>query len=126
MADGQQLEKGEEMTLRLPQVRVLKALEGGGILTRTKMCERAGLSPISGTIWRALNGLKEGSSSGPPQLGLLALGYVEEHKIEVEEGMTEIAYRITSAGREALKQVDDAPAVRDGKSSTNHRYRRSK
>lgn len=109
------------MKLRVPQIRVLRTLTDGSLLTRSKINDRAGISQVSGTVWRALNGLKEGSSSGAPHLGLLALGYVEEHRIDVD-GVEETGYMITKAGKDALRDVDDPPQMRDRVASTNKRY----
>lgn len=110
--------------LRIPQVRVLRALAGGALLSRPRLGEAAGYTAISGTITRALNGLREGSSSGPAHPGLLALGYVAEVRLELDGGVTETAYRITPAGRDALAAADaDVPPPRDKKSCINDRYK---
>ena len=114
-----------EQELRLPQVRVLRALAGGGALTRARLSVAAGYTAVSGTVTRALNGLKEGSSSGPAHPGLLALGYAEQHELELDGGETETVYVITAAGRAALDGTADVnlDPARPKASCINHRYK---
>jgi hypothetical protein len=83
---------------------------------------RAGYTAISGTVTRALNGIREGSSSGDPHPGLLALGYVEEVVLDVE-GLKEVNYQATAAGVKSylahLAAAGGLPEVRDALASTN-------
>lgn len=110
--------------LRVPQVRVLRALARGAVLSRPALGERAGYTAISGTITRALNGLREGSSSGPAHPGLLAMGYIEEIVVPLDGGVTELCYRITPAGREALEVLDgEPPDLRPREACINKRYK---
>lgn len=111
--------------LRIPQVRVLTALAGGGLLNRPSLGEAAGYTAISGTITRALAGLREGSSSGPAHPGLLELGYIEEINIELDGGVHELCYRITPAGKAALAALGkvDLTQTRDKASCVNDRYK---
>ena len=97
--------------LRVPQARVLRALmpdypedppSEWPILTRAILSVNAGYTAISGSITRALNGIRPGSSSGDAHLGLLALEYVTVEEVDIE-GVVEQSYRITKAGIEAFK-----------------------
>lgn len=113
-----------ELKLSVPELRVLRVLACGALLSRQKIGERCGLSKVSGTVTRAFNGLREGSSSGAARPGLLKLGLVEELRIDIEEdGIHEVAYRITDAGAAVLMgRGEELPALRDRESSTNKRY----
>lgn len=114
--------------IRLPQVRALMVLSEDGcrpLLTRAKLAERIGLSPISGTLSSVLNGVREGSSSGPARPGILSLGLAERFDIEVE-GLLETVYQVTDKGERVLQQILDErgqlPELRDKDISTNKRY----
>jgi len=122
--------------LRTPQARVLAALMPARIddppiewplLTRAQLGVRAGYTSLSGTITRALNGIRPGSSSGDAHLGLIARGLVEEQSVDVD-GVTELNYRITAAGiceysAYTLITGSQLPALKDPSSCTNDRYR---
>lgn len=124
--------------LRVPQARILMALmpdkpDGSPIdwpvLSRALLGVRAGYTSTSGTVTRALKGIDPGSSSGPPYLGLLALGFLLEEELDVD-GLTEVNYQITEAGvracTEFIEQNGALPAPRDVSSCTNKRYRNKK
>lgn len=117
--------------LKVPQVRVLVALlpdEGDdpplGTVPRFELAIAAGITPTTGTINRALNGIPKGSSSGDAHDGLLAMGLVEKVVLDLD-GRMEDSYRITRAGiaaaREWLKH-NRLPPTRDAASCTNARY----
>ena len=126
----------ETVKLRTPQARVLAALQPDDptdslwhwpTVTRAQLGIRAGYTAISGTVTRALNGIREGSSSGDPHLGLLALGYVEEVILDIE-GTKEVNYRATQAGVRAYKAYMSTnegklPQLRDATTCTNDRYK---
>lgn len=124
-----------EFNLRIPQLRVLCALMPENpdtywtewpMLTRGDLGVRAGYTPISGSITRALNGLREGSSSGPPFPGLIALSLVEEVNVNLD-GVQETNYRITKAGvEEYLKYISKKPLppVKDSSICINERYKK--
>lgn len=129
-----QLIRPSDLSLRTPQARILAALmpeypedpvTEWTLVNRRYLGIRAGYTPISGTVTRALNGIKEGSSSGDAHPGLLARGFVEE-VVLVIEGTSEINYRITHAGIRAYqKYVDEhgkLPVVKDAATCTNDRY----
>lgn len=116
--------------LRVPQARCLKALypNDKGVrpaLSRAKLAQRAGFTPVSGTVTRALSGVREGSSSGDAHKGLLDLGYVKRLELDIDGGK-ETAYQITAAGIKAYERHIAAtgrlPKHRDKDISTNHRY----
>ncbi len=122
--------------LRTPQARVLAALQPTDLtdpvsewplVTRAQLGIRAGYTAISGTVTRALNGIREGSSSGDPHKGLLALGLVEEVVLDVE-GVMETDYRATPAGVVAyqahLAATGTLPQVKDAALCVNDRYRK--
>lgn len=126
----------EKPELRIPQARLLQALMPADtsdpifewpLITRATLAIRAGYTPISGSVTRALNGIYPGSSSGDPHLGVIALEYVEIVKIDVE-GISEINYRITPNGIEAFQKFiangGKIPAVRNASKCTNDRYRK--
>lgn len=120
--------------LRLPQARVLKALMPAHpgdpqsewpLCARADLATRAGYTPISGTVTRALNGICAHSDSGRPHSGLIDLHLVEVINVD---GATEVNYRITPAGIRAYQQYAAAkgnklPAVKDAATCTNDRYK---
>lgn len=122
--------------LRTPQARILAALmpeylgdpvSEWPLLTRPNLGVRAGYTAISGTVTRALNGIRAGSSSGDPHPGLLALGLVEEVIVDVD-GRSEVNYRATTKGVGAysayIAKLNGAlPEVRDKEVCTNDRYK---
>ncbi len=121
--------------LRVPQARVLRSLLPASandpisewpLLTRAAMAIRAGYTPASGSITRALIGIHEGSSSGDAHLGLLPLGYVTGIEINVD-GIKEINYRITRDGIDALREYllagGTLPPLKDAVKHTNKRYK---
>ena len=122
--------------LRTPQARVLASLVpetpdipriDWPILTRAKLGIKAGYTAISGSVTRALNGIRPGSSSGDAHLGLLDLGFVEEVVLDID-GTTEVNYRATAAGvgayREYLSAQGALPELRDPAVCTNERYKK--
>ncbi len=124
--------------LKVPQARVLAALMPENIelpvsewplLTRANLGVNAGYTAISGTITRALSGIKEtNKSSGEPHLGLIGLGYVEELVMDVE-GVKEINYRATTTGAMAylewsIMKGGKIPQLKDKKLCTNDRYKK--
>jgi len=119
-----------KVNLKVPQVRILKALAPKGgkspALTRDKLREKAGYSAISGTINRVLNGIPEGSSSGNPHPGLLALGLIKRVELDVD-GKLESAYQITAKGIKALESYIEENGKtlkgRDKSACINQRYR---
>ncbi len=124
-----------KIDLPLQQVRVLDALmpkdptrsfENWPLLTRACLGIKAGYTAISGSITRALDGLREGSSSGEAHLGLLAKGMVEKVKLDIE-GVAEINYRITAEGIRELQAYRaihgrELPKQKSTKVSSNNRY----
>lgn len=78
-------------SLRLPQLKILRALRFGECLTADKLREAAGLS------------------GHPASLGLLRAGHVERIEVDVD-GVTEQAFRATPAGLAALAAADGADA----------------
>jgi len=126
------------LTLRAPQARVLAPLQpehpddpvfDWPLITRAQLGVRAGYTAISGTVTRALNGIRAGSSSGDPHPGLLARGMVEEVVLYIE-GTREVNYRVTRKGVEAYqayitKQGGKLPELKDAATCTNDRYRKN-
>lgn len=127
-----------DLALRTSQARVLYAIMPEPehlddptlwpTYTRTQICLRTGTSLRSMSPTRALNGVRDGSSSDIPHLGLLARGMVEEVIIDVE-GVSESAYHITTVGISAVNRFLAAhggkmPPKRDGQSCINTRYKK--
>ena len=124
-------------TLRVPQARVLAALmpeypvdekdppSEWPVVTRAQLGVKAGYTATSGTVTRALNGIREGSSSGDAHIGLLARGLMEEIILDID-GVTEVNYRITATGISAYKAHitthGKLPEVKDATTCTNDRY----
>jgi DNA-binding MarR family transcriptional regulator len=108
--------------LHLPQARVLRALEQSHphLLSRNDLAKHIGYSPISGTLTRALNGIRQGSSSGPTHPGLLKLRMIE--KLRQHGRARGVVYRITERGRCAMKGVRTLPSLRDQEACKNWRY----
>src|SRR6516225_7113430 len=115
--------------LRLPQIRILRVLSVGTpapALTRAKLCERIGISAISGTITAALNGR---DSYGASVTGLVPGGLVSKEELKVpEDGINDTVYEITDRGRKALAGYAEAhkrlPKLREKDLSINRRYKR--
>lgn len=118
--------------LRVPQARILKALlpKAGQrtvpAFSRTDLAKKAGLSPLSGTVNRALNGIPEGSSSGDAHKGLVDLGYLKRIVIK-DDSVDEICYEITKSGIKAIQAYLEDHAgrlskTRDKEVCINHRY----
>jgi hypothetical protein len=86
-----------------------------------------GYTRTSGTVTRALYGLRAGSG-GKAHPGLISLGLIKEVPIDTC-GLIETYYRITPAGIRAYRVYLDAndgvlPPVKGAAKSTNRRYRR--
>lgn len=125
-----------DLRLLTPQARVLAPLVPADpsdppsewpCIPRAALATRAGYTAISGSVTRALNGIRRGSSSGPPHLGLVARGMVEEVVLDIE-GVRELCYRATAVGVAAMRTYLAAnggrlPAHRAKDGCTNHRYR---
>ena len=124
-----------DLSLRTPQARCLAALQPEypddpvsewPLVTRAQLGVRAGYTAISGTVTRALNGIRKGSSSGDAHPGLLARGLVEEVVLTIE-GTSEVNYRATAAGVRAYQEYvrqNKLPEVRDAAICTNDRYKK--
>ena len=78
--------------LKLPQARVLAVLlpphpedpeDEWPLITRATLGVRSGYTAVSGSVTRALHGIRQGSSSGPASLGLLDLGLVVAIELDV-------------------------------------------
>ena len=132
-----QVVRPSDLSLRTPQARVLAALmpeypddpvSEWPLVNRPQLGIRAGYTAISGTITRALNGIREGSSSGDAHPGLLARGLVEEVVLSIE-GISETNYRATPTGvrayREYAAKHGRPPAVRDPIACVNDRYKKT-
>jgi hypothetical protein len=96
------------------------------LFTRAGLAWKAGYTGTSGSITRVLNGLREGSSSGKAHPGLIALGLVEEVRLDIV-GLIEVNYRITAAGVAAYQQHvaahgEELPPVKDAALCTDDRY----
>ena len=114
------------MDLKIPQARVLLALKDGAALTRSALSEKAGYTAVSGTVTRALHGLREGSSSGAAHPGLLALGLIRQVELELDGGVTETCFVITDSGREELEvrdMVEDDMPRKEKAGCINKRYK---
>lgn len=122
--------------LRIPQSRVLAALvpqdtswpvSEWPLLNRANLSVNAGYTAISGTMTRALNGIREGSSSGDAHPGLLTLGYIEEVVLDIE-GVKEVNYRATPTGvlayLEWVAVNGGVPQVKDRATCINDRYKK--
>jgi hypothetical protein len=111
------------MKLRLPQIRVLRSLAEGQLLTRNKICRAAGFSTGSGTLNYALNGMKVSKANPRPHPGLVELGLITKIDLDID-GVVEVGYRITEEGLAALEEYGVAalPPTRDKEVSTNRRY----
>lgn len=120
------------------------------VVNRAQLAARAGFTAISGSITRALNGVRPGSTSdarrdadgnivelGKGHPGLLAMGLVVEIPLDIE-GVVEVNYRATLDGvrayRAYIAQHGELPPPRDRETSTNvnqgkgenHRSKRGK
>src|SRR5689334_18634126 len=96
------------------------------LVNRAQLAVRAKYTGTSGSINRALNGLREGSSSGKAHPGLLTLGLVEELVFDIE-GVKEVNYRATADGIAAYREHvaehgEELPPVKDAAFCTNDRY----
>ncbi len=126
---------GDLNNLRLQQARVLRALMPGDptvppidrpLFTRANLCLRAGFKLTSGSITRALNGIRPGNrTSGAPHPGLVERGLVEVVPLDID-GLMEVNYSITAAGIRAYQAYfthgGNLPPVKDAATCTNARY----
>jgi hypothetical protein len=114
--------------LRLPQARVLQALLPVAgerpSMSRAELCKEAGFTPTTGTVNRAMYGIREGGGSGTPHKGLLGLGLATMVKRQADN---ETTYRITTEGVRAiegyLKEHGELPKPRDKALCVNIRYK---
>lgn len=120
----------KSVKLRLPQIRVLAVLcasRPDPLLSRGALAERCGFSPLSGTVTRVLNGVREGSSSGSARPGLVPIGYVSKTDLDID-GVIETVYQITPQGRQAyedwIEEHGELPPMRGADISTNKRYQK--
>jgi hypothetical protein len=125
-----------DINLRTLQARVLAALQPANpsdprrdwpTYCRAQLSARAGYTTRSGSLTRALNGVRFGSSSGDPHPGLLIRGFVEEETLDID-GVKEVSYRATPAGVRAYRAWLESrggklPKMRDAEASINRRYR---
>lgn len=127
-----------DLALRVPQARVLAALmpeypddppTEWPLLTRAMLGVNAGYTAISGTVTRALNGVRDGVTSATPHPGLIARRMVEEVVLDIM-GVAETNYRITTLGVKAYQAHVASgaamPKVDDNRVFTNNRYKRQK
>lgn len=124
--------KPSPVDLRTPQARILGALRPTDetepliewpLLNREFLGVRAGYTAISGTVTRALNGIRESNkTSGVPHAGLVDLGLVEVVTVDVD-GIKEINYRATLEGVRAydayIARWGALPPVKNAVESTN-------
>lgn len=122
--------------LRTPQARVLAALypeypedppSEWPLVSRGQLNIRAGYTVTSGTVTRALNGVRDGSKSCTPHLGLIARGLVTEEVLDID-GVSETNYRITLTGIRAYQTYKlkhgTPPEVKDPSTYINDRYKK--
>lgn len=121
--------------LRIPQARLLQVLMPAypedppcewPLVTRTMLGMRAGYTAISGTVTRALNGIRATNrTSGDPHPGIIERGFIEVVTVNVE-GVNEVNYRITKEGiqvfQEFLSHGGSIPPVKDAQLCVNDRY----
>lgn len=121
----------QQLPLRTPQARAMSVLVPEDqslpefdwpLYNKAQLAARMGVTPISGTLTRVLNGIRAGSSSGAPHPGLLALGHIKETILDIE-GSIEVHYQATRAGVDAynryVKENGELPKMRDRELSTN-------
>lgn len=127
------------VSLKVPQARVLRALmptypddpqSEWPMLTRAMLGVRAGYTPISGSITRALSGIKAtNKTSGEPHPGVIELGLVVVIELDVE-GRKEDNYQITPEGVRAFQHFMEVgggklPPLRSREACINRRYKES-
>lgn len=129
--------RNKDEGLRTPQARVLRALMPKRpdsdelcwpLVTRAMLAVRAGYTALSGTVTRALNGIRPyNKKSGDPHPGLIERGLIEVVRVDVC-GLMEVNYRITASGVSAyLRHVADhgeLPPLKDAALCVNDRYRK--
>lgn len=137
-----------DLHLRVTQVRVLGALMPADVtdhpvdwplFSRASLCKAAGISVVSGSLTRIMNGIRAGNqTSGAPHPGLVDRGMICCESLEVADGVTETNYRITALGIRAyqahIAAHGELPPLRDKATATNkyqgkgenHRSKRAK
>lgn len=124
--------KRTDLSLLIPQVRVLKVLVPPDpstpkcdwpMLNREYLGARAGFTATSGTLTRVLNGIRPyNKTTGTPHPGLLQRGMIELVMLEVED-TTEANYRATDLGirayRAHIEQYGNVPPVKAPEGCTN-------
>lgn len=122
----------KEEGLRVPQARILSVLMPENeddkwfdwpVYPRSELNHKAGYTEMSGSVTRALNGIREtNQKSGKKHKGLIARGLVEAVEIELADGV-DTGYRITRAGIDAMRAHNKPlPKMRDTAHYTNRRY----
>ena len=119
--------------LRLPQYRTLRALlpNANGqkpCYSRAKLSVKAGFSAISGTINRALHGIKRNAPQAEyagAHKGLLGLGLVKEIEQNIDDTRS-VEYEITAPGIKAVARYAKSHGtnrkLRSREASINLRY----
>lgn len=129
--------RNKDEGLRTPQARVLRALMPKRpdsdemcwpLITRAMLAVRAGYTALSGTVTRALNGIRPGNkSSGEPHPGLIERGLIEVVRVDVE-GLMETNYRITANGIATylrhIAEQGELPPLKEAALCVNDRYRK--
>lgn len=102
---------------------MLRAIAERGAIARTLLADAAGFSRLSGSVTRALHGLREGSSSGAAHPGLITLGLVVVEQLDLD-GVKEETVVVTELGKRVAAALGDAPLPkpRDKAASVNRRY----
>jgi hypothetical protein len=134
---SQQVIRPTDLSLRTPQARVLSVLcpanpkrtiNAWQAYNRPQLALRAGYTTISGTVIRALHGVRPGGKNDPHP-GLLARGFIDELILDID-GIDEISYRAThlgvSAYQEYIKKNGELPPLKSAASCTNNRYKKNK
>lgn len=103
-------------SITLSQFKILKVLSTGGLLTRNKIADRAGIAgctlyPMLGSPDPEVTAKAE-SKEVAGHKTLMSLGYVEPLELDVD-GLKEITYKITAKGLNAFSAAEnDATLIR--------------
>jgi hypothetical protein len=96
------------------QVRILEALDGRGLMTRSEVSELARVSVgwLSDYLGRVDPAARPDAEARAGYPSLLTLGYVEQIVLDDEEDLWERVYRITKTGERALTRASRKPGRR--------------
>lgn len=121
----------EKYDLQIGQVRaldlLLNAVRKGVLMSRQRIKNELGISPLSGTLQTWFDGIGEGTKRGRARKGLISHGLVAQKSLDVD-GVNELVLALTPLGIAVATDLETErgdvplPPLRGKDRSTNKRY----